>query len=240
MIHDRPSQLTTSPRELSALGQLAHELARIGRAVATQPPLHVRADALQEMAILEALTSPRALRVWEGLPDAPRVTLASLIAARCRTLQSLDPPLLDGNTLDDRVRAVFRRLSDHMKVGHPGKAYGLARRHQPRGCSWREDVLALEAELRAHLALYAPLLPGAPWEGSARALAHIARFLQLMPTPAMLREYVAAHLRAGLTPDHPELLALLQDRADDFYVRDARWHLLRLALDGRAATSRAS
>lgn len=117
---------------------------------ATAPTFEDTADAVDEMQRLDEWSSEERLESMEEWPDRARVLYVEIVAARARALQDADRDVL---TLIDtgRIAVFFGRLSEHLKVGWPGRAHGLARAHTPRSYSWADDAIELHEELELYV-----------------------------------------------------------------------------------------
>jgi len=103
------------------------------------PVLHGPDKVDEEFAHVRELMTVERLESWEELPAEARVTLMEHLAARTRAIQEL--PKAERPTVEQpELTELFSGMASHLKVGYPGKAHGLARRHVPRSGTWRQDA----------------------------------------------------------------------------------------------------
>ncbi|MEL6347851.1 MAG: hypothetical protein AAFV53_32395, partial [Myxococcota bacterium] len=124
----------------------------------------------REIDVLSAATRSEALGAWLAFPQNVQQALVGLIACRARHLQDERLPgevsALEMATLD----SIFQTLSGFSKREQPGFVHGLARSHEPRKGSWRDDAQDWWQKLQG-------MLPDDPNLNPERALNYLAALL---------------------------------------------------------------
>lgn len=194
--------------------------------------LESEAATRDELRRLLRATRLERQETWRTLPAEVQVHLLAHLTARARCLQ--EPPtaeLLFKLDPDRQLDALFSTLSGYLKAFTPGFVHGLARHHEPRGASWREDAQdhwrALSAMAAAHIE------PARP--NPERELARLEELLATGPTEGDLLASLQSTIEAGVTQTDQRLVRLLRGQLP-LLSRHARFKTLRRAIkDAEAA-----
>ncbi len=130
-------------RAVSVLNQSESALARLRKVVGKTPQRAL--DRALFLGQVETLRSKVRWDVLETLTNDERQLALIWLAARVRWLQAFSgeqPP-----KAKTACSTLMRLLARALGLGVTGHVHGLAHRHEPRGTSWLEDALAVEAEI---------------------------------------------------------------------------------------------
>lgn len=151
---------------------------------------------------------------WPRFPRQIQVQLIEWCAARARHAQTRG----DGRRADWCVRALGRYRHDH----DPGWCHGLAQHARPKGSSWKDDALRIEAALQTATAESVPAARKVSAEEHLVVVSGLIQELALAPTDetaeavrSQLRRCLRDALVDGLSPRDPRLVTLLREHVDD-------------------------
>jgi len=161
---------------------------------------------------------------WRWLPTAAQKALVSYIVARGRRLQDqADRGTLSLINGQDKLDALFPRLTAFTKTEMREFIHGLARGHDPKRGSWLEDARYWLEEINRLLDR------GGSEEQQFNpdiALNALDEFMETrQPNSGKIKEYVADMIESGMPVDDPRFLKRLDEHRNIF--RGSKFKTLR-------------